>query len=352
MATLRLRYVHSFIDKTGRVRFYFRHQGKRWPLPGEPGTGEFAARYDELLQEHVAARRANNVTFGPNTLGLVIEKYLGSEEFTSKARGTRRKYRRILDRLKEICGRALVADLREQHVRDIRKRFPGSSAADMAVTLLSGIWTFAKEDLAMRLGANPAADIRRLHKRGWEHEPWPAEVIEKFEAEARPQPNAALALLLLLYTGQRVGDVAAMKWEDYDGRKIWVRQQKTGNWLSIQCHSRLRDAVNRAERNSEYILTTQRGSGYGSGALGNMIMLATTKLGFKQYTAHGLRKNAAIAMIEAGCEVPQVMAVLGHKTYEMALRYASERDQERLAQQAIDRWEVANSRTSRIRGSG
>ena len=57
-------------------------------------------------------------------------------------------------------------------------------------------------------------------------------------------------------------------------------------------------------------------------------------------------------MIEAGCEVPQVMAVLGHKTYEMALRYASERDQERLAQQAIDRWEVANSRTSRIRGSG
>ena len=78
MATLRLRYVHSFIDKTGRVRFYFRHQGKRWPLPGEPGTGEFAARYDELLQEHVAARRANNVTFGPNTLGLVIEKYLGS----------------------------------------------------------------------------------------------------------------------------------------------------------------------------------------------------------------------------------------------------------------------------------
>lgn len=25
MATMRLRYVHSFVDKTGRVRYYFRH---------------------------------------------------------------------------------------------------------------------------------------------------------------------------------------------------------------------------------------------------------------------------------------------------------------------------------------
>ena len=46
MATMRLRYVHSFVDRTGRVRFYFRHRGKRWPVPGEPGSAEFAASYD------------------------------------------------------------------------------------------------------------------------------------------------------------------------------------------------------------------------------------------------------------------------------------------------------------------
>lgn len=56
-------------------------------------------------------------------------------------------------------------------------------------------------------------------------------MIEKFEAEARPKPNAALALLLLLYTGQRAGDVAAMKWVRYDGKGIEVWQQKTDELL-------------------------------------------------------------------------------------------------------------------------
>jgi integrase len=214
MATMRLRYVHSFVDRTGRVRFYFRYKGERWPLPGQPGSAEFSARYDELRLQHVALRQADNLAFGPNSLGAVIEKYIASEGFRSKAHHTRRQYRRLLGRIKEICGRALIVDLREEHVREIRSRFlPATFTADEAVMLLSMLWVFAKEHLAMRLGPNPTTDVRRLHRQSWAHEPWPAAVIEKFEAEARPKPNAALALLLLLYTGQRAGDVAAMKWE-------------------------------------------------------------------------------------------------------------------------------------------
>ena len=45
-------------------------------------------------------------------------------------------------------------------------------------------------------------------------------MIEKFEAEAQPKPNAQLALMLLLYTGQRASDVVRMRWSDYDGEGI------------------------------------------------------------------------------------------------------------------------------------
>jgi integrase len=346
MAIMRLRYVHSFVDKTGRVRFYFRYHGQRWPLPGQPGSAEFAGRYDELRQQHVAARQTSNVAFGPNTLGVVIEKYISSEEFRSKAYRTRRQYRRILDRIREICGRALIIDLREEHVREVRKRFlPATFTADESVMLLSMIWVFAKEHLAMRLGPNPTTDVRKLHKQSWTHEPWPIGVIEKFEVEARPKPNAELALLLLLYTGQRAGDVAAMKWERYDGEGIQVRQQKTDELLWIACHSRLKHALDHAERKSEYILTTQNGSGYSAGSFCNMIAVATAQIGHGEYTAHGLRKNAAIELAQAGCPVPEIMAITGHKTYRMALHYASQADQKKLAQQAIKRWEVANPRT-------
>jgi hypothetical protein len=145
MATMRLRFVHSFVDKTGRVRFYFRHRGKRWPLPGQPGSVEFGVRYDELRREQIELKRPNNVAFGPNSLGAVIEKYLSSEEFQSKASGTRKKYLRVLDRLKEIAGRGLIVDLQEKQVREIRKRFLATSTADLASILLSIIWVFVKK---------------------------------------------------------------------------------------------------------------------------------------------------------------------------------------------------------------
>jgi integrase len=358
MATLRLRYVHAFVDKTGRVRCYFRHQGKRWPLPGEPGSTEFTARYDELRRDCIKPEPGRgNVAFGPNTLGSVIEKFLASDDFTSKAHHTRRQYRRLLDRIKELCGRALITDLREEHVREIRSRFlPATFTADSTVMLLSTLWLFAKEHLAMRLGPNPTTDIRKLHRQAWEHEPWPEAVIKKFEAEARPKPNASLALLLLLYTGQRAGDVAAMKWERYDGKGIEVRQQKTDELLWIPCHSKLKDALDRAERKSEFILTTQLGSGYSAGAFCNMIAEATAQIGAKQYTAHGLRKNAAIALAEADCTVHQIMAITGHKTLKQAMHYTKGVAQKRLAQEAISKLEsagrVANPETAGERKTG
>jgi hypothetical protein len=93
MARLKFRNVHSFVDKkTGRVYHYFRHRGKRWPLPGAPGTSDFAAAYSDLLQA-LHGERAN-VVFAPATLGAVIEQFLASDAFTLKAPITRRIYPR------------------------------------------------------------------------------------------------------------------------------------------------------------------------------------------------------------------------------------------------------------------
>ena len=194
MVTVRLRYVHGFVDRTGRARYYFRHRGKRWPLPGSRAPPNSLARYDELRRECVATLDASNVAFGPGTLGSIIEKYIASGDFTSKAPATIRAYRKILDQLKEICGGALIADLHERHVREIRKRFTSTSRGDLAVMLLGMIWTYAKEVLAMDLGVNPATDIQRLHRRDGRTNPGRTAVIEKFAAEARPKPNAQLAL--------------------------------------------------------------------------------------------------------------------------------------------------------------
>ena len=86
MATLRLKYVHAWHDKkTGRTRYYFRHRGRQWPLPGMPGSSEFGSVYDGLYQQHVAKLKPA-IAYAPATLGGVIEKYLASKEYQSKSR--------------------------------------------------------------------------------------------------------------------------------------------------------------------------------------------------------------------------------------------------------------------------
>src|SRR6516162_9319102 len=128
MAVLRVKYVHAWHDKkTGRTRYYFRYRERQWALPGVPGSSEFGSVYDGLYQQHVAKLKPV-IAYAPATLGAVIERYLASEEYQSKSRNTQRIYRRVLDRLKEIAGRALITDLREHHVRVIRQKFLPATA--------------------------------------------------------------------------------------------------------------------------------------------------------------------------------------------------------------------------------
>jgi integrase len=345
MATLRLRYVHSFVDRTGHVRYYFRYRGKRYPLPGAPGSSAFSAAYDALYQEHIVKLELA-VAHAPATLGGVIEKYLISKDYRSKAPNTQHIYRRMLDRLKDIAGRGLIVDLREHHIRQIRQKFlPSTSQADLAVILLRVLWMFAKEELAMQLGANPAADIRRLHKNPKAYEPWPTAVIAEFEEYVRANAIARLAFLLLLHTGQRVGDVATMKWSQYDGRGIGVRQQKTSTLLWLPCHTILKAALDAAPRDSDFIV----GKRYTSDGLSSVVRRALRRIGAEQFTTHGLRKNAAIALDEAGCTPQQIAAVTGHQSWKMIQHYTAGANQRLLAEQAIQKLEVANTRTDKAR---
>jgi integrase len=114
----------------------------------------------------------------------------------------------------------------------------------------------------------------------------------------------------------------------------------------------LKAALDAAARASGPILTTQYSQPYTAHGLSALVQRATTKLGAKQYTAHGLRCNAAIALAEADCTVHQIMAITGHKTYKLAMHYSQRAGQKKLARQAIDRLEVANPRTKRQQSGG
>ena len=345
MTKVRLKYLHCFNDRHGKPHCYFRYRGQQWRLPA-PGTEGFATAYDALLAQIKANLFAvrHNVEFMPGSLGWVIEKFLASPLYNKRAETTKQNYRRVLDQLRQSYGTGLLRDLEPRHVRKIRNEIAAGSttAADLAMSLISALWEFGIEQLGLELDATPTHGIRRVHKVAHEHEPWPPELIERFLREARP--SLRLAVMLALYTGQRRSDLVKMKWSQFDGECIEVRRQKTGALLSIPCHKALRTELEIVPRVAETILIGERGRPLVAKSLGALVRQALREMGVSGYAIHGLRKNAAVALADAGCEVFEIAAITGHLSLEMVQHYAKRRDQRRHARSAIDKWEAQSGK--------
>jgi integrase len=316
MTGVKLKYLHCFRDRHGKPRCFFRYRGQRWPLP-LPGTEGFATAYDGFLA-HIKANPlliGSNVEFMPGSLAWAIEKFLASPLYNERAETTKRNYRRLLDQLRESYGTGLLRDLQPRHIRKIRNDIAAKSTtgADIAMSLISALWEFATEQLGLdELGADPTHGVKRVHKGTHEHEPWPPELIERFLREARP--SLRWAVRLALYTGQRRRDLVKMKWSQFDGEFIEVRQQKTGAMLSIPCHKELRAELETMPRVTYTILVGERGAPLTGDSLSVMVRKALRKMGVNGYAIHGLRKNAAVALADAGCDAFEIAAITGHRT--------------------------------------
>jgi integrase len=344
VTNVRLKYLHCFNDRHGKPHCYFRYRGQRWRIPA-PGTEGFASAYDALLA-HIKANPLtgrHNVQFMPGSLGWAIEKFLVSPLYNKRAETTKRNYRRVLDQLRERYGAGLLKDLKPRHVRTMRNEIAAKSTvdADIAMGMVSALWNFTVEELGIELDADPTHGVKRVHEVEREHEPWPPELIERFLSEARPA--LCWAVRLALYTGQRRSDLVRMRWSDFDGECIKVRQHKTGALVSIPCAQALRDIP----RVADTILVGERGGALTAASLSVMIRKALRDMGVTGYSIHGLRKNAANALAEAGCTDREIMAITGHKSVQMVSHYSKRANQRVLARSAMDKLESGKLRNAK-----
>lgn len=213
-------------------------------------------------------------------------------------------------------GRLPIGDLSPAAVRAMRDSIKIKTApttADACVMVVSVLWKFASEFCQLPLDHNPAHGVARVHTDGKSHEPWPDDVIDKLLAAA--DAILRLAVYLLLYTGQREGDVVAMKWDDIraqpDGtQEIFAVQQKTGTKVWIPLHRDLKVLLGQTPRVGKNILNSSRGKPFASSqSLYQKTKDMLHKVGEGIYTPHGLRATAAIRLIEAGCSEDQAAAI-------------------------------------------
>jgi integrase len=357
---LKLPYVIERRAK-GRSYFYFRsgvdregRGGKLVRLPGVPGTREFSERYEQLLAEHrPKVLQGTRGKEAPATLGWVIEQFCREENKTTSPwfglkPSTQAVYRRHFDWLREHYGDLLLASFDKELIRRIRNlRKANPSVANVTVDKIGQLWTWADEyaDIALP-GKNPAHEVAALKYESEAAPAWPQPLCAAFES--CDHPRMVTFYFLALYTGQRKGDCCNMRWTDFDGRRIHVVQEKTGTKLWVPAHIRLRNYLASLPRESEFVLTSPKGTAYRKTSVTNLVCDITADLGFKGYSPHGLRHLAGAALAEAGCSVPQIMAVLGHITEKQAIHYVKQANRIRLGDDAMAIWERADERDNVI----
>jgi integrase len=335
MATANLPFT-NIVTAKGREYWFFRsRETGRFKLPGAPGEPAFCQAYQQALELRLQRRAALGGVPDETTWAWLIRRYLASPEYAALADSTQLDYARTCAILTEHLGpepfrytsRGMLKDLRDDFSKTPRK-------AHKLKQMASRLYSWADEAELVPEGFNPAHGVKRLKRKGGDKEivPWSDAEIA-WVLESAP-PHVKTPILIALYTGQRREDVVGMTWQQWQGDVIRARTSKTRQLIDMPCHPVLAQYLEALKRSAKVvslagpICLTERGKPF---ATANALSGAVRRVVEKHpkvpnhRSMHGLRYAAAGRMAEGGASVAAVEAVLGHRTFKMAMKYASAR---------------------------
>lgn len=220
---VRLKGIHRVRKKlsTGSVAFYYYAWRGGPRLLAQPDSPAFV---DEYAKAHASRKTPPVGTF----FGLIAE-YRSATDFRQLAASTRHSYGAYLKLIEVEFGDMPIAALADKRVRGEFKSWRDKMAAtprkaDLAWTVLARVLSFAKD--RGRIDTNPCERGGRLHSGNRADRIWSDEQLAKILDTANQ--SLKLAINLALWTGQRQGDLLALRWTDYDGIAIRLVQSKTG----------------------------------------------------------------------------------------------------------------------------
>lgn len=327
------KFVHGFVDRHGRPRFYFRRAGfKQAPLPGLPYSPEFMAALAAAMADQPVAVATDRAR--PGTMAAAALSYFASPAFRTLRQSTQQARRWIIESFCKEHGDKRVALLQREHiVKLIAARADQPGAANNLRKALRAILQHAI-DIGLRAD-DPTRDVKALRINSDGHHSWSEDEIAQFENHHPVGSRARLAFALLLYSGQRRGDVIRVGAQHIRDGILSVKQEKTGFDLAIPVHATLASVLAASPSGHLTFLTTRYGAPFTATAFSNWFRQECNKAQLPDCSAHGLRKAAARRLAEAGCTAHEIGAITGHASLAELTRYTRAADQRRLAEAAM-----------------
>lgn len=312
--------IKGVCQKSGG-RLYYRRKvdGKdvyiRLPAVADPTFAEAYARAS-------SSGKGTRIRHGPGTIGHYVRTMRAGSYLKKLAEITRQNRLYYLSLIEEQDGHRTVTGCTRPAVRKMHDRFadtPGK--ANNWLTTFKLVLELAIEDEVIR--ENPARCIADLEL--GEHEPWPADLLERALAEATPMLR--LAIVTGLCSGARISDVIWMQhgWHDGDIMRLRTRKRvgkkRTGVDLAVPMHPLWLAEISKCPRKAVTLLYDRYGKPFSDTAiLQERVNRLMQDLGAptyesngreRLYSFHGLRKNAACYLAELGLGDSEIGAICG-----------------------------------------
>lgn len=267
------------------------------------------------------------------TVPKLIDLFQRSADYRDLSENSKKHYDIYLSRLAKLLPTAPAPEVARhdmQRLIDGMADTPGAANAFRRSS--SAMFTWGRK--RGYITANPCEDIDPLDI--GEHEPWPENILTA--ALAADDARVRLLTHMLYYTAQRIGDIVRMPWSAVEDGRVQIVTGKTKAILNIPQHTALKVELARTPREA-VVICTDRGRRLTEASARKILQTFTAGLGVET-VPHGLRKKAINALLEAGCSMAETAAI-SKQSLQVVEHYAKKRDQVKLADAAILRWQNA-----------
>ncbi|HZX45270.1 MAG TPA: tyrosine-type recombinase/integrase [Candidatus Nanoarchaeia archaeon] len=131
-------------------------------------------------------------------------------------------------------------------------------------------------------------------------------------------------ILLLYYTGIRVGELTGLDWKDMDLDRdiIHLKTTKGSKDRVIFLHPMVKEYIQKFYPKAEGLVFTVNGKKYSKRTIQAMIKTAQIRAGIsKRVTPHTLRHSFATHLLEGGADIRHIQMLLGHSNLQTTQVY-------------------------------
>jgi integrase len=309
----------------------------------------YAAALDGLKAQatNIGAKRTKH-----GSLDALIAAYLDPQStslFRTRAPETQRTCRNIIENFRrehghrplyrtDSRGERIMLLTREHMQRIVNSKAGTPFAQRNFLNTMRVMFQWAIKE--GRIPDDPTLGVTREKVKTRGYRTWSEPEIERFEATHPVGTKGRLAFALLLYTGQRRGDVVKLGRQSVHNDVLTIDQGKTEGGeeahLEIPLHPKLREIIDATPTvGVKTFLVTHFGKPYTAPGFGNWFRELCDAAGCHGVSAHGLRKATARRLAEIGCSANQIAAITGHATLKEVQRYTQAADRKRMAREAM-----------------